>query len=134
MYPFDRYERALGQLVDSIKAAGIPYKSVFFRPANIGEMANFEPEGIPYVVEIVHEAETTAKQRGDLEKIVKQFDFRKRRVKARTALRSEVAALSERDKLDLLDELIVAKLETDPMFALRAGKGVDGDENALLIR
>lgn len=122
------YEAALADLKAQLDATGIPFAGIFFRPPNDGESAHFSANGRLLFVEIRHSAGVPKGQQSQLEAVISRFRFEKRRPKTRQNLRSALAALSDSDFKDLLVEYLVLVLETDPAFAKRIGKMLDGDE------
>ncbi len=129
MWPYDDYEKDVGKLRETLGASGIPYDGIAYRAPRAGETAHFvASNGEPTVVGLVHAASTSAQQRQQLEAIAAQFKFGKRMLKRRAGLRQALDALPAKDFKDLLLELLLEKLASDPDFAARLGKPIDGDE------
>ena len=127
------YLDAFGQLNDQLKATGISFNGWTLRLAKQGEKAHLTINDRQYMVELIRAIGVTDAQQSELEQIVTEFSFERRRGKPRADLRGALRALPDADFKDLLIELIVNELSRDPKFASRIGKMIDGDERAEIV-
>ena len=123
------YERALGELSTALNSTGIPYDGISIEPTTASnETAQLRSANACGAVAIRHAPITTEVQRATLENVLKNFTFVRRTRKAREAIRADVKKLNNPDRADLIDEALAYLIETDPEFALRVGKMIDGDQ------